>query len=233
MRQKRSGSLCPPMLQMMALMVQSLGAQGYPSPSPFPMGYQPVPVFPMGSKPGPVFPTDYQPGSGFHYEQPVRIGLPIDNQPGSGFPMGNQQVFSLHDSSDESGNWTYNSCFYQSSLLCSWCYYNIKYRKSSRSAWESSQLMGVKVSALLQNYICWARFAPVALIDLLITTSSSLFSSKPIFAHFTHVVQNAATGHYNWHKINMDIASFQSDCYLPSSRPTAYSRTIHALPSQQ
>ena len=80
------------MQQMMALMVQSLGAQGYPSPTPFPMGYQPGSVFPVGSQPGPVFPMDNQPGSGF----------PVDNQPGSGFPMSNQPVSSLHDSSDES-----------------------------------------------------------------------------------------------------------------------------------
>ena len=80
------------MQQMMALTVQSLGPQGYSSPTPFPMGYQPGPVFPMGSQPGSVFPVGSQPG----------LVFPMDNQPGSGFPMSNQPVSSLHDSRDES-----------------------------------------------------------------------------------------------------------------------------------
>ena len=90
------------MQQVMALMVQSLGAQGYPSPTPFSMGYQPGPVFPMGSQPGSVFPVGSQPGLVFPMDNQPGSGFPMDKQPGSGFPMSKQSVSSLHDSSDES-----------------------------------------------------------------------------------------------------------------------------------
>ena len=62
------------MQQMMALMVQSIGAQSYPPPTPFPMGYQPGPGYPLSGQPGPGYPLSGQPGPGY----------PPSGQPGPG-----------------------------------------------------------------------------------------------------------------------------------------------------
>ena len=53
------------MQQMMALMVQSIGAQSYPPPTLFPMGYQPGPGYPPSGQPGPGYPPSDQPGPGY------------------------------------------------------------------------------------------------------------------------------------------------------------------------
>ena len=58
------------MQQMMALMVQSIAAQSYSPPTPFPMGYQPGPGYPPSGQ--------LQPGPGFY--PPTLHVLPLGKE---------------------------------------------------------------------------------------------------------------------------------------------------------
>ena len=78
------------MQQMMALMVQSIGAQSYPPPTPFPMGYQPGPGYPLSGQPGPGYPLSGQPGPGYPPSGQPGPGYPPSGQPGPGYPPSGQ-----------------------------------------------------------------------------------------------------------------------------------------------
>ena len=78
------------MQQMMALMVQSIGAQSYPPPTPFPMGYQPGPGYPLSGQPGPGYPLSGQPGPVYPPSGQPGPGYPLSGQPGPGYPPSGQ-----------------------------------------------------------------------------------------------------------------------------------------------